>query len=88
MIFWGLYINEVDAFKFEDILKAISGDDRVIILDEMQPKFLCDCSRERMELAVNAMSSEEKKKIIEKEGFIEVKCSFCGKVLFQDPEAK
>jgi len=69
-----------EGFSIEDILKAISGDDKVTILDEINPKFLCDCSRERMEQALNTISAEERKKMIEEDGFIEMKCSFCGKV--------
>lgn len=69
-----------EGFTIEEILKAISGDDNVVILKETKPNFICDCSRERMETALNTISSEEKKKILEEDGFIEMKCSFCGKV--------
>ena len=69
-----------EGFSIEDILKAISGDDMVTVLDEITPKFLCDCSRERMEQALNTISPDERKKMLEEDGFIEMKCSFCGKV--------
>jgi len=69
-----------EGFSIEDILMAISGDDKVTVLDEMKPDFICDCSRERMEKALNTISPEERKKMIEEDGFIEMKCSFCGKV--------
>lgn len=68
-----------EGFSIVDILKAISGDDNIVVLEESVPKFLCDCSRERMERALNTISPEEKKKILEEDGFIEMKCSFCGK---------
>jgi len=68
-----------EGFSIEDILSAISGDDKVTILDEINPKFLCDCSRERMEQALNTISPDARKKMIEEDGFIEMKCSFCGK---------
>jgi len=68
-----------EGFSIIDILKAISGDDNVVVLEESVPKFLCDCSRERMEMALNTISPEEKKRILEEDGFIEMKCSFCGK---------
>jgi len=69
-----------EGFSIEDILKTISGDDKVTVLDELKPQFLCDCSRERMEQALNTISPDERKKMMEEDGFIEMKCSFCGKV--------
>ena len=69
-----------EGFSIVDILKAISGDDNVVVLEESNPDFVCDCSRERMEKALLSISKEERKKIIEEEGFIEMKCSFCKKV--------
>jgi len=69
-----------EGFPIEDILKTISGDEKVTILDELKPQFLCDCSRERMEQALNTISSDERKKMLEEDGFIEMKCSFCGKI--------
>lgn len=69
-----------EGFSTEDILKAISGDEKVVILEEMKPKFLCDCSRERMEQALNTISSTEREKMLKEDGFIEMKCSFCGNV--------
>lgn len=67
------------GFSLEEILMAVSGDDNITILDEMHPEFLCDCSRERMEQALNSISFEERKNMIEQDGFIEMKCSFCGR---------
>jgi len=69
-----------DGFSIEEILKAVSGDDNVVILDEMKPEFLCDCSRERMERALMSIPEEEREKMKAEDGFIEIKCSFCRKV--------
>lgn len=69
-----------EGFFIEDILKAISGDDRVTVLEELNPKFLCDCSRQRMEQALNTIPLAQRKKMLEEDGFIEMTCSFCGKV--------
>ena len=69
-----------DGFSIEEILKAVSGDDNVVILDEMKPEFLCDCSRERMERALMSISEDEREKMKAEDGFIEIKCSFCKKV--------
>lgn len=50
-----------EGFLIENILEAISGDDKVTILQESEPKFLCDCSRERMEIALNSIPEDERK---------------------------
>lgn len=67
------------GFSLEEILMAASGDDNITVLEEIMPRFLCDCSRERMEKALDTVPEEEKQKMIEQDGFIEIKCSFCGR---------
>ena len=67
------------GFTLEEILMAVSGDNNITVLEEMVPKFSCDCSRERMEQALKTISEEERKKMIEQDGCIEMKCSFCGR---------
>lgn len=67
------------GFSLKEILMAVSGDDNITILEEVHPKFLCDCSRERMERALDTIPDEERKSMIEQDGFIEMKCSFCGR---------
>ena len=66
--------------SLEEIAMTVSGDDNITVLEEMVPKFSCDCSRERMEQALKTISEEERKKMIEQDGCIEMKCSFCGRV--------
>jgi len=73
-----------EGFSLEEILKAVTGDEEITVLEEIQPEFKCDCSREKMEVAINALSEEEKKDIIENEGKIEIKCSFCKKAEYWD----
>jgi len=69
-----------EGFTLEEILKSVTGDENITILEEIKPEFRCDCSREKMETAIQTLSEDDKKEIIEKEGAIEIKCSFCGKV--------
>jgi len=69
-----------EGFSIEEVLKAISGDDKITILDEITPDFICDCSRERMERALSTIPKEEKQKMLDEDGFIEMKCSFCKRV--------
>ena len=68
-----------EGFSLEEIIKSVTGDEKFEVLEELNPQFKCDCSRERMERAVKTLSKEEKEAIIKKEGKIEIKCSFCGR---------
>jgi len=69
-----------EGFSKEEILKALTGDEELKILEEINSEYKCDCSRERMERAIKALPAQEKMDIIVKEGKIEIKCSFCGRV--------
>lgn len=69
-----------EGFSLEEIVKAVTGDEEVKILEEINSEYKCDCSRERMERAIKALPAQEKMDIIVKEGKIEIKCSFCGRV--------
>ncbi len=69
-----------EGFSLEEIIKAVTGDEEVKILEEINSEYKCDCSRERMERAIKALPAQEKMDIIVKEGKIEIKCSFCGRV--------
>ena len=69
-----------EGFTLEEIVKAVTGDEEIKILEETNSEYKCDCSRERMERAIKALPAQEKMDIIVKEGKIEIKCSFCGRV--------
>jgi len=69
-----------EGFTLEEIVKAVTGDEEIKILEEINSEYKCDCSRERMERAIKALPAQEKMDIIVKEGKIEIKCSFCGRV--------
>lgn len=69
-----------EGFSLEEIIKSVTGDDEFRVLDEINSQYKCDCTRERMEKALASLSKEEKEDIIKKEGKIEIKCSFCGRV--------
>ena len=69
-----------EGFTLEEIVKAVTGDEEIKILEETNSEYKCDCSRERMERAIKALPAQEKMDIIVKEGKREIKCSFCGRV--------
>ena len=64
-----------------DIAKDITGDINIKVLDdeEKNPKYECDCSKERMERALSSIGKEEIKNIIAEDGKAELVCHFCNK---------
>ena len=57
---------------------SMFSDSDVTITEEMNPKYQCDCSRERMERALLSVGREELSKIIEEDGQAELCCHFCN----------
>lgn len=49
------------------------------VLEEQQPAYRCDCSRERIERALLSMGREELQSLIEEQHGAEVCCHFCDK---------
>lgn len=66
-----------------DIAKDITGDINIKLLDEddkqKQPKYECNCSKEKMEKALISIGKEEINKIIEEDKKAEIVCHFCNK---------
>ncbi|MBP3371111.1 MAG: Hsp33 family molecular chaperone HslO, partial [Clostridia bacterium] len=48
------------------------------ILQRQEPKFACDCSRERIERALIAMGYDELKAMRDEDGKAELWCNFCN----------
>lgn len=64
--------------SLEEIAELISGDDKLIILgDELNPKYKCNCSRKRMENGLISLGKEELEDIINSDGKAEIVCRFC-----------
>lgn len=61
----------------EGILNEVLGEENVEILDEMDVKFQCDCSRERFGNAIIGLGDKEIRAMIEEEGQAEASCHFC-----------
>lgn len=64
--------------NLEDILELIFGDDYVIV-DRMEVKFECDCTKEKYALGIASLGKTEIKDIIETDGNAEVVCHYCNK---------
>ncbi|ANY73580.1 Hsp33 family molecular chaperone [Paenibacillus ihbetae] len=73
-----------EGLSLEDILKRVVPD--VSILDEMDVKFSCDCSQERVERALISLGRDEIQQMIDEDGKAEVSCHFCNETYTFDVE--
>lgn len=71
------YLSDGEAI--EDVIKRVIGEMKLRVLDETEPDYLCDCSRERMEKALVSLGKTELENIIESQGQVETECHFCLK---------
>lgn len=66
--------------SLEDIARTVTGDENVLILaQELDIKYECDCSKEKFEKGLISVGKEELTKIIEEDGKAEITCHFCNK---------
>ncbi len=69
-----------DGMTPEEIVrKALEGFD-VEILDEYEPTYRCNCSRERVERALITLKPEELLTLPDENGVVETTCQFCDAV--------
>lgn len=61
----------------EEILHTVLGVENVEILDKMDVKFQCNCSKERFGNAIIGLGKKEIEKMIEEDGKAEAHCHFC-----------
>lgn len=61
----------------EDILNFLFDDMDLKILDEMEPQYKCDCSREKVERALISLGKKQLEEIYNDGKSEEVKCTFC-----------
>ena len=75
----------------EEIAKIVTGDENLKVLERTEPKFECNCSREkcekgliaigkkeRMEKALISIGKKELEDIIKEEEKIQIECNFCN----------
>jgi molecular chaperone Hsp33 len=70
----------------EEILNEVLGEGTVKVLDQMPISFHCNCSKERIESAIQGLGKEEILDIIEKEGQAEAQCHFCNEIYHLNEE--
>jgi molecular chaperone Hsp33 len=61
-----------------EMLQAVLGDLELMVLEEKEPRFFCQCSRERALLIISALGREEVEDMIEKDNGAELICHFCN----------
>ncbi|MDD6795727.1 MAG: Hsp33 family molecular chaperone HslO [Clostridiaceae bacterium] len=70
-------INE--GKTIEEILELIFDGMDLKLLDSIEPKFVCDCSRERVEKALISIGEKDLQEIYDEGKEEEVVCHFCNK---------
>ncbi|WP_027632121.1 Hsp33 family molecular chaperone HslO [Clostridium hydrogeniformans] len=67
------------GMTIEEIIKEVFDGMEPKIMEEMEPSFTCDCSRERVERALISIGEKDLKQIYEDGKTEELKCHFCNK---------
>ena len=62
----------------EEIAKIVTGDENLKVLERTEPKFECNCSREKCEKGLIAIGKKELEDIIKEEEKIQIECNFCN----------
>ena len=64
--------------SLEEIARTVTGDrDIMILAQELDMKYECDCSREKFERGLISIGKEELEKIIAEDGKANIICNFC-----------
>lgn len=63
----------------EEIAKAVTGDENLQIISEIEPKYNCNCSREKSEKSLISLGKHELQSIIDEDEKAEIVCNFCNK---------
>lgn len=66
----------------KDIVEMLLKGYEIEFFDEKEPKYHCDCSRERMAKALVSLGKKELREMIDEDGQAEVCCQFCDKKHF------
>lgn len=73
----------------EIILDLIFGEKELKISQKTECKFICNCSREKMERNLMSLGAKELKEIIEEQHSAEICCHFCNtKYIFNEEELR
>lgn len=77
-----------DIEDIDEVAKTISGDNDIKFLEEMYPKYECDCNFKRIEKTIIALGKDEALDVANKNnGVLELTCNFCNKSYRYDIES-
>ncbi len=62
----------------KQMLETVLGDLDLRVLEEKEPRFYCQCSRERALQIISALGREEVEDMLEKDNGAELTCHFCN----------
>lgn len=69
-----------EGLSLYEIARKITGDkDIKIIQENINAKYECDCSEEKMKKALSTIGKKQLKEILEEDGKAEMTCHFCNK---------
>ena len=81
--------EELLTLDVDTILRRLFWEENVTLFEPLMgdegPRFVCNCSRERVGRMINSLGKDEAESIIAERGDIEVGCDFCGKQYVFDP---
>ncbi len=63
----------------EGLVNILTNAFKIEYLDEINPDFICDCSKEKVEKALITIGKKELEEISKEEDEIEMSCHFCNK---------
>lgn len=74
----GTLAERLELAPLSDVLETLFYDMGYTYLGEIEPAYLCDCSRERIEQALIALGREELLDMIRENNGAELTCQFCN----------
>ena len=79
--------EELLTLDVDTILRRLFWEESITRFEpgELEPRFACNCSRERVAKMITGLGREEAEDIIAERGDIEVGCEFCGLQYRFDP---
>ncbi len=85
----GALSGMLETMPLEAALAQLFADMDMRVTDTQTPRYVCDCSRERLERVLVSLGREELEDMIEKERRAELTCQFCNeKYAFDEGELK
>lgn len=70
--------KQLEVFEIEDFVKALFRDMDCKIVSHYEPKYECECSKERIEHVLMTLGIEEIQKMIDEDKGTSITCHFCN----------